>query len=183
MSVNEELQSVNEELETSKEELQSLNEELTTVNGQLQEKVNELKLATDDLMNLMSSTAIATIFLDEQLNIKRFTPTTKFLMNLLPTDIGRPLKDIAPNFADATMLQECRLVLENEIPLEREIQTDQLRYFLRRILPYRTSDEHIAGVVITFVDLTQRKRSQYKGKVMLAIFPRCMKAPNGYRQF
>jgi PAS domain S-box-containing protein len=160
MSVNEELQSVNEELETSKEELQSLNEELTTVNGQLQEKVIELKQATDDLVNLMSSTEIATIFLDKDLNIKRFTPPTNFLLNLLSTDIGRPFKDIAPKFADDTMLNECRLVIESERPIEREIQTYEHRHFLRRVLPYRTGDAHVAGVVITFVDLTQRKQAE-----------------------
>ncbi len=160
MSVNEELQSVNEELETSKEELQSLNEELITVNGQLQEKVNELKQATDDLMNLMSSTEIATVFLDLQLNIKRFTPPTKSLLNLLPTDIGRPLKDIAPNFADDSMIDECKLVVESEKSLEREVETNEHRHYLRRILPYRTSDDHIGGVVITFVDLTERKKSE-----------------------
>ncbi len=160
MSINEELQSVNEELETSKEELQCLNEELTTVNGQLQEKVNELKQATDDLTNLMSSTEIATIFLDKQLNIKRFTPPTKFLLNLLPADVGRPLKDIAPNFADDTMLKECSLALESEKSLEQEIETHEHRHYLRRILPYRTSDNHVGGVVITFIDLTQRKEAE-----------------------
>jgi two-component system CheB/CheR fusion protein len=160
MSVNEELQSVNEELETSKEELQSLNEELTTVNGQLQEKVDELKQATDDLLNLITSTDIATIFLDEQLHIKRFTPATKPLINLLPTDIDRPLKDITPNFADDTMLKECRQVLENQKLLEREVQSEDFKHFLRRILPYRTTDNQIAGVVITFIDLTQRKMSE-----------------------
>ncbi len=160
MSVNEELQSVNEELETSKEELQSLNEELSSVNGQLQEKVNELKQTSDDLMNLMSSTEIATIFLDQKMNIKRFTPPTKSLMNLLSTDIGRPLRDIAPNFADATMLKECRMVLESEKPIEREIQTEELKYYLRRILPYRTTDGDVIGVVITFIDLTRRKNAE-----------------------
>ncbi len=160
MSVNEELQSVNEELETSKEELQSLNEELTTVNGQLQEKVVELKQATDDLMNLMSSTEIATIFLDLQLNIKRFTPPTRSLLNLLSTDIGRPLKDIAPKFADDTMLQECHQVLKKHMLIEREVKTDEPRYYLRRILPYRTADHPIVGVVITFIDLTQRKQAE-----------------------
>jgi len=160
MSVNEELQSVNEELETSKEELQSLNEELSTVNSQLQDKVAELGKATDDLMNLMSSTEIATIFLDEKLNIKRFTPPTKTLLNLLSTDIGRPLRDIAPKFADDNMLAECQQVLEQLTPIEREVQTDEPRYYLRRILPYRTTDHHIGGVVLTFVDLTQRKRSE-----------------------
>lgn len=160
MSVNEELQSVNEELETSKEELQSLNEELIDVNSQLQNKVAELDKATDDLMNLMSSTEIATIFLDEQLNIKRFTPPTKALLNLLSTDIGRPLRDIAPKFTDDQMLIECRQVLDNLDPVEREVETDEPRYYLLRILPYRTTDHHIGGVVITFVDLTQRKLAE-----------------------
>lgn len=160
MSVNEELQSVNEELETSKEELQSLNEELNMVNGQLQENVAELKQTTDDLMNLMSSTEIATIFLDEQLNIKRFTPPTRSLLNLLSTDVGRPLQDIAPKFADDSMLQECQKVLDSQLSLEREVETDEPRYFLRRILPYRTTDCQIGGVVITFVDMTQRRLSE-----------------------
>ncbi|XZE43508.1 chemotaxis protein CheB [Pirellulaceae bacterium SH467] len=160
MSVNEELQSVNEELETSKEELQSLNEELSTVNGQLQEKVNELKQSTEDMTNLMSSTEIATIFLDEQLRIKLFTPPTKSLLNLLSTDVGRPLKDIAPKFADDSMIQECRDVLETEKALERELKTEDSKHFLRRILPYRSSDNFVSGVVITFIDLTQRKNSE-----------------------
>ncbi len=160
MSVNEELQSANEELETSKEELQSVNEELSTVNSQLQDKVVELDKATDDLMNLMSSTEIATIFLDEQLNIKRFTPPTKSLLNLRITDVGRPLREIAPKFPDDQMLIECQQVLEKLIPMEHEVQTDEPRYYLRRILPYRSTDNHIGGVVITFVDLTQRKQAE-----------------------
>ncbi|MFN9913003.1 MAG: PAS domain-containing protein, partial [Pirellulaceae bacterium] len=117
-----------------------LNEEINTVNGQLQEKENEMKQATDDMMNLMASTEIATIFLDQKLKIKRFTPPTKFLLNLLSTDIGRSLKDIAPNFANDTMLKECSLALETEKLLEREIETYEHRCYLRRILPYRTSD-------------------------------------------
>jgi two-component system CheB/CheR fusion protein len=164
MSMNEELQSVNEELETSKEELQSLNEELITINGQLEDKVVELDKVTDDLMNLMSSTEIATIFLDGQLKIKRFTPPTKALLNLLATDIGRPLQDIAPRFADDQMLVECQEVLDKLTPVEREIETDEPRYFLRRILPYRTTEHAtggtVGGVVITFVDLTQRKLAE-----------------------
>ncbi len=160
MSVNEELQSVNEELETSKEELQSLNEEMSTMNNQLQDKVAELDKATDDLMNLMSSTEIATIFLDEKLNIKRFTPPTKSLLNLLTTDIGRPLRDIAPNFTDDKMLTECQQVLDKLHPIESEVETEEPRYYLRRILPYRTTDHHIGGVVLTFVDVTQRKQAE-----------------------
>ncbi len=160
MSVNEELQSANEELETSKEELQSLNEELSTVNSQLQEKVADLDKATDDLMNLMASTEIATIFLDEQLNIKRFTPPTKSLLSLRFTDVGRPLREIASKFHDDQMLIECQQVLDSLIPIEREVQADESRYYLRRILPYRSTDNHIGGVVITFVDLTQSKQAE-----------------------
>jgi two-component system CheB/CheR fusion protein len=100
MSVNEEFQSVNEELETSKEELQSLNEELTTLNGQLQEKIKELKQSREDLMNLITSSELATVFLDENLHIKLFTPPMRSLLNLLSSDVGRPLKDIAPKFVD-----------------------------------------------------------------------------------
>ncbi len=158
MSVNEELQSVNEELETSKEELQSLNEELNSVNSQLHENVTELSKSTDDLLNLMSSTEIATIFLDKELNIKRFTPPTKSLLNLLASDVGRPFQDIALKFVDDRLLSECQQVLNELNPVEREIETDDSRYFLRRILPYRTTDHVLGGVVITFVDLTQRKQ-------------------------
>jgi len=165
MSVNEELQSANEELETSKEELQSLNEELVTVNTQLQEKVAELDIAKDDLINLMSSTEIATIFLDESLNIKRFTPPTASLLNLRSTDVGRPLRDITPRFVDDQMLVECQQVLETITPSEREIQTDEQRQFLRRILPYRSMDHHLGGVVITFVDITQRKQAEEAQRV------------------
>jgi two-component system, chemotaxis family, CheB/CheR fusion protein len=160
MSVNEELQSANEELETSKEELQSLNEELSMVNSQLQDKVAELEKATDNLMNLMSSTEIATIFLDTHLNIKQFTPPTKILLNLRPSDIGRPFREIAPKFPDDLMLSECQQVLESLTPLEREIQSDESTYYLRRILPYRTADHQVGGVVITFIDLTQRKHAE-----------------------
>jgi two-component system, chemotaxis family, CheB/CheR fusion protein len=160
MSINEELQSANEELETSKEELQSLNEELSTVNSQLQDKVEDLDKATADLMNLISSTEICSIFLDEKLHITRFTPPTNSLLNLLPSDVGRPFRDIAPKFADETMLSECQLVLDKLTPVEREIETDESRHYLRRILPYRTMDQQIGGVVITFIDLTQRKLTE-----------------------
>ncbi|XZE19755.1 chemotaxis protein CheB [Pirellulaceae bacterium SH449] len=160
MSINEELQSVNEELETSKEELQSLNEELGTVNSELQEKVAELDKTTDDLLNLISSTEIATIFLDKQLNIKKFTPSTKSLLNLLSTDIGRPLRDIAPRFVYDQMMAECQEVLIHPTTLDREIETDDNRFYLRRILPYRTGDHDVDGVVITFVEITQRKRAE-----------------------
>jgi PAS domain S-box-containing protein len=139
------------------EDLQSINEELTVAKANLQTKVKELKQATDDLMHLMSSAETATIFLDRQLNIKRFTPPTTAVLNLQSADIGRPLKEIAQNFADDTMLKECQLVLESAQSLEREVQTDELKHYLRRILPYRTNEDDVGGVVITFVDLTHRK--------------------------
>ena len=160
MSVNEEFQSINEELESSKEELQSLNEELTTLNGQLQEKVKELKRSREDLMNLMTSSEIGTVFLDQNLHIKLFTPPMRSLLNLLSSDVGRPLKDIAPKFVDDSMLQECREVLETAKPLEREVKTEDLKYYLRRILPYRMTNNNINGVVITFIDLTQRRNAE-----------------------
>jgi two-component system, chemotaxis family, CheB/CheR fusion protein len=157
MSVNEELQSANEELETSKEELQSLNEELSTINSQLQEKVVELDQAKDDLINLMASSDIAMIFLDKELNIKRYTPQATSFLNLRPADLGRPLSDITPKFPNDQMLIECREVLETLVPIEREIRTDKSRYYLRRILPYQTTDHHLGGAVVAFVDLTQQK--------------------------
>jgi PAS domain S-box-containing protein len=157
MSVNEELQSANEELETSKEELQSLNEELSNINSQLQEKISELDQAKDDLINLMTSSDIAMIFLDNELNIKRFTPQSTSLMNLRLTDVGRPLSDIASKFPQDLMLTECRQVLKTLTPIEREIRTDNSRYYLRRVLPYQTTDHHLGGVVMSFVDLTQQK--------------------------
>jgi len=161
MAMNEELQSTNEELETSKEELQSLNEELVTLNAQLQEKITELEAATDDLSNLLSSTNIATIFLDTSLRIKRFTPATGKLFNLIPSDASRPLGDIARKFTDEALLADARAVLDSFTPAEREVQTDEDgRWYVRRIQPYRTHDQRIGGVVITFVDITELKRAQ-----------------------
>jgi two-component system CheB/CheR fusion protein len=159
MSVNEELRSTNEELETSKEELQSLNQELTTVNNQLQDKVGELEATNNDLNNLLSSTDISTIFLDTQFHIKRFTPATTQLLNLISTDVGRPLSDISSIFSDEDLLQEAHNVLEKLMPLEKEVPTKDHCY-IRRIAPYRTEDNRIDGLVITFIDITARKRAE-----------------------
>jgi two-component system CheB/CheR fusion protein len=159
MSMNEELQSANEELETSKEELQSLNEELSTVNNQLQDKVDELDKANNDMVNLLASTDIATVFLDPELRIKRFTPPTAKLLNLVASDVGRPLRDFAPRFSDTALLDDCRHVIQRLTPAEAEITTDDERTYLRRVLPYRTADNRIEGVVITFVDVTERRRA------------------------
>ncbi|WP_419187385.1 chemotaxis protein CheB [Stieleria bergensis] len=156
MSMNEELQSANEELETSKEELQSLNEELSTVNIELLDKVKELDVANNDILNLIASTEIPTLFLDTDLHIQRFTPPTVALFNLRLTDLGRPLDDITPRFDDDELRSDCRKVVEGSEPIQHEIVAQNSRLYLRRILPYRSKGDHVSGVVITFVDLTDR---------------------------
>ncbi len=156
MSMNEELQSANEELETSKEELQSLNEELSTVNLELLDKVTELDVANNEILNLIASTEIATLFLDKDLLIQRFTPPTVELLNLRSTDIGRPLSDITTGFIDNCLLSDCRKVIEESAPIQSEIEVENSRLYIRRILPYRSKGDLIEGVVITFVDLTDR---------------------------
>lgn len=154
MSMNEELQSSNEELKTSREELQSLNEELTTVNNQLQEKVQELEDTNNDLTNLLVSTDIATLFLDTSLKIRRFTPAASELLHLIDGDIGRPIDDLAPRLEDPKLLRDTRKVLRQLQPAEAEVAHESGQSFLRRILPYRTSDNKIDGVVVTFADVT-----------------------------
>ena len=168
LSVNEELQSTNEELETSKEELQSLNEELVTVNAQLQTKILELEQSTNDLSNLLSSTSIAVVFLDTQLLVRQFTPAVLDLLELIPTDIGRPISDLAPKFqtlneaetAHEALRNAARTVLDNLTPLEAEVRSHTGRWYLQRTLPYRTADNHIEGVVLTFIDMTARKLAE-----------------------
>ena len=155
-SVNEELQSTNEELETSKEELQSLNEELTTVNAQLQIKMEEAQATSSDLTSLLSSTDIAVIFLDPQFRIRRYTPAVTDLVELITADVGRPLKDLNRKFADPDLIPDAQRVLERLVTVEREVRSDSGRYYARRTLPYRTVDDRIAGVVVTFVDVTAR---------------------------
>ncbi|HVX86070.1 MAG TPA: chemotaxis protein CheB [Phycisphaerae bacterium] len=159
-SINEELQSTNEELETSKEELQSLNEELSTVNSQLQAKMEELERTTNDLGSLLSSTDIAVIFLDTQFRIRRYTPAARELVELIPSDVGRPLKDLAWKFDDATLMADAPAVLERLVPVERELPARNGRWYMRRVLPYRTGDNRIDGVVVTFIDVTQRRKSE-----------------------
>ena len=157
MSMNEELQSANEELETSKEELQSLNEELSTVNSQLHDKVAEVESASNDMANLLNATHIATVFLDADLRIKFFTPPATRMFNLIATDIGRPIGDLVTRFTDADLLREAQELLRDLTPREKEIPTEDGRWYVRRIMPYRTLDNRIDGVVITFVDVTERK--------------------------
>lgn len=159
-AANEELQAANEELETSKEELQSLNEELNTSNTHLHEKVEEQERTNNDIVNLLSSTAIATLFLDKELRIKRFTPAITDLFSLIPSDTGRPIADVLHRFTDEDLLGDARRVLAVLTPAAREVQADDGRCYMRRITPYRTQDDRIEGVVITFVDFTERKRAE-----------------------
>ena len=158
MSMNEELQSANEELETSKEELQSLNEELTTVNNQMEEKLLELEAANNDLTNLLTSTHMPTLFLDRRFRIKRFTPALSRLFSLIPTDIDRPITDIASRFPIAELLDDAKRVLDALVPIEREMHSGDEQY-LRRVLPYRTQEDHIDGVVVTFTDISELRRT------------------------
>lgn len=153
-SSNEELQSTNEELETSKEELQSVNEELSTVNSELQQKIEDLSKVSSDLNNLLASTQIATIFLDTNLRIQRFTPTVTDFINLIQTDVGRPVSHIVFNMKYDGLIDDAKQVLNTLAPREMEIQTKDGRWFTMRILPYRTVENVIDGVVITFVETT-----------------------------
>jgi two-component system CheB/CheR fusion protein len=151
-SSNEELQSTNEELETSKEELQSVNEELNTVNAELQQKIEELTRTTNDLNNLLASTDIGTIFLDTHLNVQRFTPTMTDFINLIQTDVGRPLAHIVTKLRYERLVEDAQEVLRTLVPTQQEIQTKDDRWYSMRILPYRTVENVIDGVVITFID-------------------------------
>ncbi len=157
LSVNEEYQSTNEELLTSKEELQSLNEELTALNGQLQETLERQRTTANDLQNVLYSTNVATLFLDTSLNIRFFTPATKSLFSVIPSDVGRPLADLNSLAADGDLLTDARMVLQTLAPLDREIEAQSGAWYIRRILPYRTHDSGVEGVVITFTDITERK--------------------------
>lgn len=160
-SVNEELQSTNEELETTKEELQSINEELHTVNAELLVKVNELSMINNDMNNLLSGTNIATIFLDFQQNILRFTPTANKIINLVLSDVGRPVSHIASNFISYKQLtNDVKTVLDTLITKDIQIQTIDGKWYNMIIQPYRTIENVIEGVVLTFVDITEVKNAK-----------------------
>ena len=166
-SINEELQASNEELETSKEELQSLNEELNTVNTQLQAKVSELEGRTDDLHNLLNSTDVATLFLDRSLCVRWFTQSMKALLELRPTDVGRPISHFAQRFSNGDMLEDARTVLERLVPISVEVVDDLGRWYIRRIMPYRTVADRIDGVVVTFTEITERKTEEQRREQLL----------------
>ncbi|MBX9623498.1 MAG: PAS domain S-box protein, partial [Gemmataceae bacterium] len=159
-SINEELQSTNEELETSKEEMQSLNEELTTVNAQLQAKMDELERTSNDLASLLASTDLAVIFLDTKFRIRRFTPAVRDLIDLIASDVGRPVLDLRRKFDDPGLLADAQFVLDRLVPVEKEVAGEGGRAYLRRVTPYRTTDNRIDGVVVTFVDITQRRADE-----------------------
>lgn len=160
-ATNEELQSTNEELETSREELQALNEELVTVNAELQGKVEELNHATSDMENLLNSSEIATVFLDRRLNIKRFTPAMADILDLIPSDIGRPFRHMAGKIEWPEFSQDTAEVLRQETLVEREISVQKEgRCYIMRVLPYRSGDGRVDGIVVTLLDITERKLSE-----------------------
>jgi two-component system CheB/CheR fusion protein len=159
-AMNEELRASAEELETSREELQSVNEELTTVNQELKIKIEELSQANDDFRNLMSSTNIGTIFLDRALRVKLFTPRASDIFNLLPGDTGRPLSDITGQLKGFNLLADLERVLARLQPVQREVETREGHWYLMNILPYRTAEDRIEGVIVTFLDITERKKAE-----------------------
>jgi len=161
-STNEELQSTNEELTTSKEEMQSLNEELQTVNAELQAKVDELSRASNDMKNLLDSTDIATLFLDKDLNVRRFTALVTKIIKLIPGDVGRPITDLTSALHYPELARDAQDVLRTLAAAEKPITTDDNRWFMVRIMPYRTLDDRIDGVVITFSDITVSKMLEAK---------------------
>ncbi len=161
-STNEELQSTNEELTTSKEEMQSLNEELQTVNTELQAKVDELSRSSSDMKNLLDSTDIATLFLDRELNVRRFTPQATKIIKLIPADVGRPITDLASDLRYPELAGDARGVLQKLVSVEKPMAARDGRWFTVRIMPYRTLDDRIDGVVITFANITEAKTLETK---------------------
>jgi two-component system CheB/CheR fusion protein len=169
-SVNEELQSTNEEMETSKEELQSINEELATVNAELQTKVADLSRANSDMNNLLAVTGVGTLFVDHQLRIACFTPAAAQLINVIPTDIGRPVGHIVSNLVGYDRLSEdVRTVLDTLASREAEVQAKGGAWYMMRVRPYRTLENVIEGAVITFVDITDRKRMEEALRRLMAV--------------
>jgi transcriptional regulator with PAS, ATPase and Fis domain len=157
-STNEELQSTNEELTTSKEEMQSMNEELQTVNNELLANLDELSRTNNDMKNLLDSTDIATLFLDNILRVRRFTSQTSQITRLIPADVGRPITDIASALLYPQLAEDAREVLRTLIKVDRQISLPDGDWYAARILPYRTLENMINGVVITFTDITVSKK-------------------------
>ncbi len=161
-SSNEELQSTNEELESSKEELQSMNEEMQTINAELQSRVDELSLARDDMHNLLNNTEIATIFVNNKLHIRRFTTEATLIVNLIQSDIGRPLEHVVCNLEYDNMISDLHQVIHKLTPIDAEVQTKNGVWYAMRIMPYRTTDNKIDGAVLTFTCIDEQKKIQDK---------------------
>lgn len=161
-STNEELQSTNEELTTSKEEMQSLNEELQTVNAELQSKVDDYSRVNNDMKNLLNSTDIATLFLDKELNIRRYTNQTTKIFKLIKSDIGRPFTDQASDLDYPDLADDALEVLRTLVFMQKQISTKDGRWFSIRIMPYRTFDDRIDGLVITFINISDLKLMEAK---------------------
>lgn len=168
-STNEELQSTNEEAISAREEIQSMNEELMTVNTQLREKTDQLTDINNDIINLLNSSHIATVFVDTSLRIRRFTPAALQVMNLIATDVGRPLIHIRSNLRYEALIKDLQEVINRLIPKETEIQSEDGKYYSVRILPYRTTDNYIDGAVINFVDITSSTLSQLQQQEVLLL--------------
>jgi two-component system CheB/CheR fusion protein len=158
-AINEELRSTAEELETSQEELQSVNEELQTVNQELKVKIDEISHANNDMRNLISSTEIGTIFVDRAMRVKLFTPRARDIFNLIASDVDRSLLDITSKLMEDNLAADVESVLDHLQTIEREVETRDGRWHLMRLLPYRTAEDRIDGVVVTFLDITQRKHA------------------------
>jgi two-component system CheB/CheR fusion protein len=159
-AINEELRSTSEELESSKEELQSVNEELTTANAEMQARIEDTAKANDDLHNIIASSEIATVFVDKEIRVKRFTPNATAIFNLIDTDRGRSLFHITHSLRYPTLADDVRQSFESLRLTEREIQSEAGRWYLMRLLPYRTADDHIDGAVITLIDITDRHQAE-----------------------
>lgn len=163
-SINEELRSATEELETSKEELQSMNEELITVNHELKVKVEETSKVNDDLQNLIASTDIATVFIDRGMCIKRYTPRAVDVFSIIPSDIGRSLMDITHRLDYEELLSDALETFQSLRTSEREVKSGSGRWYIARMLPYRTTEDRIEGAVLTFIDITGRKRAEEEAR-------------------
>ncbi|MGH6648251.1 CheR family methyltransferase [Aquabacterium sp.] len=159
-AINEELRSATEELETSKEELQSVNEELITVNLELKMKVEETTKINDDLQNLIASTDIATVFIDRSLAIKRYTPRATQVFSIIPSDMGRPLLDINHRLNYQDLVDDAAEVVRSLLAKEREVSSNDGRWYMVRLLPYRTNEDRIDGAVLTFIDITSRREAE-----------------------
>src|SRR6185437_16066810 len=163
-ATNEELRAMTEELETGKEELQSINEELVTVNQELKNKVDEATRISDDLTNFVTATGIAALFVDRDMRLMRFTPFAREIFNVIPSDIGRPLSDITHRLEGVDLVDSIQSVFQSLHVVELEARTNDDRWFIMRVLPYRTTDDRIRGAVVAFIDISRRKHAEAIGR-------------------